>query len=98
MHSVVRRCAVAVALLSFASLGVACSSDDTTTDADTPADAAGANDAAVATTTTPAVDLPDIVVTYSVLGAFVERLVGDSARVTVLIPDGQDPHDFEPSP
>ena len=98
MHSVVRRCAVAVALLSFASLSVACSSDDTTTDADTPADAAGADDAAVATTTTPAVDLPDIVVTYSVLGAFVERLVGDSARVTVLIPDGQDPHDFEPSP
>jgi zinc/manganese transport system substrate-binding protein len=92
MHSVVRRFAVAIAVLSFVSLSLACSSDDSTTDS------AVVDDAAVTTTTTPAVDLPDVVVTYSVLGAFVERLVGDNARVTVLIPDGQDPHDFEPSP
>lgn len=44
------------------------------------------------------VDLPDVVVTYSVLGAFVSRLVEGAADVVVLIPDGQDPHDFEPSP
>ena len=49
-------------------------------------------------TTTTIVELPDIVVTYSVLGAFVERLVRGVADVVVLIPDGQDPHDFEPSP
>ncbi len=40
---------------------------------------------------------PEIVVTYSVLGTLVSELVGDIARVTVIIPDGQDPHDFEPS-
>ena len=38
-----------------------------------------------------------IVVTYSVLGALVSELVGDAATISVIIPDGQDPHDFEPS-
>ena len=41
--------------------------------------------------------LPTVVVTYSVLGNIVEQLVGELATVTVLIPDGQDPHEFEPS-
>lgn len=98
MAHIVRRSLLALAVLSFASLGLACSSDDSATDAETTTNSAGADDAAVTTTTTPAVDRPDVVVTYSVLGAFVERLVGDKADVTVLIPDGQDPHDFEPSP
>ena len=40
---------------------------------------------------------PNIVVTYSVLGSVVANLVGDAADVTTLIPDGQDPHDFQPS-
>jgi zinc/manganese transport system substrate-binding protein len=40
---------------------------------------------------------PNIVVTYSVLGSVVADLVGDAAYVTILIPDGQDPHDFQPS-
>ena len=40
---------------------------------------------------------PNIVVTYSVLGSVVSELVGDRATVTVLIPDGQDPHDYQPS-
>jgi len=40
---------------------------------------------------------PEVVVTYSVLGTLVSELVGDMARVAVIIPDGQDPHDFEPS-
>ena len=40
---------------------------------------------------------PNIVVTYSVLGSVVTDLVGDAADVTTLIPDGQDPHDFQPS-
>jgi zinc/manganese transport system substrate-binding protein len=39
----------------------------------------------------------NIVVTYSVLGSVVADLVGDAANVTILIPDGQDPHDFQPS-
>ena len=40
---------------------------------------------------------PTIVVTYSVLGDIVEQLVGDLATVIVVIPDGQDPHEFQPS-
>ncbi|NQV96903.1 MAG: zinc ABC transporter substrate-binding protein [Acidimicrobiaceae bacterium] len=42
-------------------------------------------------------EIPVVVVTYSVLGAIVSQLVGDSATVEVLIPDGQDPHEFQPS-
>ncbi len=38
-----------------------------------------------------------IVVTYSVLGAVVKDLVGDAASVTVLMPNGSDPHDWAPS-
>ncbi len=38
-----------------------------------------------------------IVVTYPVLGALVRDLVGDRADVTVLMPDGIDPHDYRPS-
>lgn len=40
---------------------------------------------------------PNIVTTYSVLGSVVLDLVGDAADVTILIPDGQDPHDYQPS-
>lgn len=40
---------------------------------------------------------PVIVVTYSVLGSVVSELVGNAADVSILIPDGQDPHDFQPS-
>ena len=39
----------------------------------------------------------NVVVTYSAIGDVVSRLVGDAATVTVLIPNGQDQHDFEPS-
>jgi zinc/manganese transport system substrate-binding protein len=38
-----------------------------------------------------------IVVTYSILGAVVKDLVGSAVRVLVLIPNGQDPHEWEPS-
>lgn len=38
-----------------------------------------------------------IVVTYSVLGSIVKELVGEGARVTVSMPNGADPHDWEPS-
>ena len=40
---------------------------------------------------------PLIVVTHSVLGAVVADVVGDAAQVQVLIPNGIDPHDWEPS-
>ena len=38
-----------------------------------------------------------IVVTYSILGAVVKDLVGDQATVIVSMPNGQDPHEWEPS-
>ena len=38
-----------------------------------------------------------IVVTYSILGAVVKDLVGDQASVVVSMPNGQDPHEWEPS-
>jgi len=38
-----------------------------------------------------------IVVTYSILGAVVTSLIGKDASVIVLIPNGQDPHEWEPS-
>jgi zinc/manganese transport system substrate-binding protein len=38
-----------------------------------------------------------IVVTYSILGAVVKDLVGTDANVVVLVPNGQDPHEWEPS-
>ena len=46
---------------------------------------------------TPETSRPKIVVTYSVLGAVVQDLVGNAAQISVLIPDGQDPHEFQPS-
>ncbi|MEY4147140.1 MAG: hypothetical protein RL278_696, partial [Actinomycetota bacterium] len=53
--------------------------------------------AACSSTKPEATARPNIVVTYSVLGSVVSDLVGDSATITVLIPDGQDPHEFQPS-
>lgn len=38
-----------------------------------------------------------VVVTYSVLGSLVAEAVGDAANVVVLIPNGADPHEWEPS-
>jgi zinc/manganese transport system substrate-binding protein len=38
-----------------------------------------------------------IVVTYSILGAIVKDLVGEQADVLVPMPNGQDPHEWEPS-
>lgn len=42
-------------------------------------------------------DRSTVVVTYSVLGDVVSQLVGDVADVHVIIPNGADPHEFEPS-
>lgn len=38
-----------------------------------------------------------IVVTTSILGSVVEELVGDEAGVGVIVPNGLDPHEYEPS-
>jgi zinc/manganese transport system substrate-binding protein len=42
-------------------------------------------------------DRPVVAVTYSVLGSVVSELVGDAVNVQVIISDGTDPHNFEPS-
>jgi zinc/manganese transport system substrate-binding protein len=42
-------------------------------------------------------DRPVVVVTYSVLGAVVNDVVGEAAEVVVLMPDGIDPHEWQPS-
>ena len=49
------------------------------------------------TSTPPATTQKTIVVTYSILGSIVKDLVGDKATVIVPMPNGQDPHDWEPS-
>ena len=38
-----------------------------------------------------------VVVTYSILGSVVKELAGDSANIVVLMPNGSDPHEWEPS-
>ncbi len=45
----------------------------------------------------PVSDLPRIVVSHAVLGAVTSEIVGTSAEVVVLVPNGVDPHVFEPS-
>ena len=41
---------------------------------------------------------PTIIATYSVLGSLVKELAGDSFIVSSAIPNGLDPHEWEPSP
>jgi zinc/manganese transport system substrate-binding protein len=38
-----------------------------------------------------------IVVTYSIIGSIVKELAGDPANVVILMPNGADPHEWEPS-
>ena len=40
---------------------------------------------------------PQVVVTTTVLGSLVQELVGERADVHVLMPNGADPHEFQPS-
>ena len=86
------RTAALFASLSLAALGLSCSNDK-------QANSNPATDTAdvIVATTAPAPELPTVVVTYSVLAAVVSDLVEGSANVVTLIPDGQDPHNFEPS-
>ena len=43
-------------------------------------------------------DRPSVVVSTPILGALVSEIVGDAAEVTVLMPNGVDPHGWEASP
>jgi ABC-type Zn uptake system ZnuABC Zn-binding protein ZnuA len=91
------RTAALAITLALSTLGLSCASDDAGT-IDAASDTASETSAVSVATDATTVDLPDVVVTYSVLGAFVEQLVRGVADVVTIIPDGQDPHDFEPSP
>lgn len=42
-------------------------------------------------------EVPSVVVTTSILGDVVEHLVGDAVSVSVLMPRGASPHEFQPS-
>jgi zinc/manganese transport system substrate-binding protein len=67
----------------------------------TPVATAEAREAPESTATVDGTDpapRPTVVVTYSVLGEAVREIVGDAADVRVIIPNGQDPHDFAASP
>jgi zinc/manganese transport system substrate-binding protein len=87
MHASVHRRFTALSLVSLVALLLAaCGS----------APAAQPTTVPAATTDTPAAQ-PIIVVTYSVLGSVVRELVGDAAEVVVPMPNGQDPHEWEPS-
>jgi zinc/manganese transport system substrate-binding protein len=77
------RLAAATLTLPLALALAACGGDDT-----------GSGTAA---TTAPPRDAPSVVVTTPVLGALVADLLGDVARVEVVMPGGVDPHDFQPS-
>ena len=61
-------------------------------------DTTSTNESIIETTSVSVVaELPVIAVTYSVIGDIVSQLVGDKATVKVVVPDGQDPHEFQPS-
>jgi len=42
-------------------------------------------------------EVPTIAVTTPVMGSLVRDLVGDAARVRVVMPNGADPHEYQPS-
>lgn len=77
-----------VALLAVAPLALAACGAATT-----PA----ALDDAPPTTASAAAQPSRVVVTTTVLGAVVRELVGGAAEVVTVIPDGADPHEYEPS-
>jgi zinc/manganese transport system substrate-binding protein len=101
-----------VAACSLGVLGVACGSDDSTSDAET-SDSSASTGSAVASATTdgvattlapvateapaPDVEVPTIVVTTNILGDIVTQAVGELAEVEVIMGVGSDPHDFAPS-
>jgi zinc/manganese transport system substrate-binding protein len=90
---------VAAGLVVLGSLvGAACSSDS---GAESSTDGDGAAESIPTEVTTPdtgaGADKQTVVVTYSILGSLVADLIGESAEVKVLVPNGLDPHDFEPS-
>lgn len=98
----VRRVRAIVALVSFGAFGIACgassgSSSDTVEPVVMVEETTPTADQSTTTTSQTARDVPTVVVTYSALESIVSAIVGDDALVEVIVPNGTDPHDFEPS-
>src|SRR6056297_1573595 len=74
--------------------GAACGTDDDTADDGQAADTATAD---AGSGSESAIDVPDVVVTTTILGDVVAEVVGDLAEIEVIMPLGADPHDFAPS-
>jgi zinc/manganese transport system substrate-binding protein len=91
------RCSSWIALAGAACLLTACGSDSSvsTTLASTPSDSSVST--TLASTPEEPESLPVVAVTYSAVESVVSDIVGDLARVVVVVPNGTDPHDFEPS-
>ncbi len=81
-----QRCLAMSSLVSVSFFGVACASGSEE-----------ATESVVSELTAPATTKGTVVVTYSALGSLVADLVGGVADVQILVPNGLDPHDFEPS-
>ena len=86
-----RRLVTLVAAVSFVAVPLVGAGCATTAE---PASSPAAPDTTAAA---PAAPLPTVAVTYSVLASVVRELAGGSADVITIVPDGVDPHDFEPS-
>lgn len=84
--------ATSTATTSAPPAGGATSSPTTAAPSSTPAASSSA-----APTAVPAAPLPTVVVSTPVLGAVVRDIVGTAAKVTVLMGNGVDPHDWAPS-
>lgn len=76
------------ALITIPFVGAGCAATD-----EPPAESSVSETTAAA----PAPSLPTVAVTYSVLASVVRELASGVAEVVTVIPDGVDPHDFEPS-
>lgn len=74
----------------------ACGSGSSSAPSDSSAPSTAAS-SPVSTDAPEPIDVPTVVATHSVLGAIASDLVGDLAEVRVLIPNGVDPHEWEPS-
>jgi zinc/manganese transport system substrate-binding protein len=57
----------------------------------------GSDDGGDSASSSSTASRPQVVVTYSVLGSVVREVVGDAADVTVLMPNGADPHEWSAS-
>jgi zinc/manganese transport system substrate-binding protein len=100
------RCSPWIALAGAACFFTACGSDASESSTSSVAETVVSDDSLTPTTDGSEIqesqnqeseNLPVVAVTYSAVESIVSDIVGDLARVVVVVPNGTDPHDFEPS-